>query len=79
LQYSPLALWVAASGLFNPPFSLPAALAWILDPIRNVFRTRDLKFVLKQLAALDQRFAHVNQKYKWDEWSTDFDEYMYKA
>ena len=79
LQDSPLALWVVGSALSNPPFSLPVALTWICDPIRHVFRTRELNFVLKQLTALGQRFLHVNQKYKWDEWSNDFDEDMYKA
>jgi hypothetical protein len=46
---------------------------------QDVFRTRNLKFVLAQLAVLDRRFVHISQKYKWNTWSTDFYETLYQA
>jgi len=56
-------------------------LASTLDPIKQVFATRDLDLVLKRLAVFDRRFTNINQKYDWDNWSTDLDfwECVYEA
>lgn len=48
-------------------------MASTLDLIKQVFATRDLDLVLKRLAVFDRRFTHINQKYDWDNWSTNLD------
>lgn len=45
----------------------------MLKPLRNLFATRDIDFVLNRLAVFDRRLAYINQKYDWYIWSADFD------
>jgi hypothetical protein len=51
----------------------------MLDPLRSLVATREIHFVLNRLAVLDQRFAHINEKYDWDSWSADFECQVYQA
>jgi hypothetical protein len=80
-RYHPLAYWIVASSLHNTTGAPFDALASTLDPIKKVFATRDLDLVLKRLAVFDRRFTNINQKYDWDNWSTDLDfwECVYEA
>ncbi|KAH6696538.1 hypothetical protein BKA61DRAFT_662440 [Leptodontidium sp. MPI-SDFR-AT-0119] len=83
-RYRPLAHWIVANSLGDsdelpyPPVSL---IDFALNPIKDVFATRSLSFVLGQLAVLDQRLRHVNRAYDWTRWSTDlgFLEVVYQA
>lgn len=43
------------------------------DLVQNLFATRNLDLLLERLPVLDRRFQQINQKYNWDEWSTDLD------
>jgi hypothetical protein len=60
---------IVASSLHNTTCAPYDALASTLDPIKQVFAKRDLDLILKRLAVFDRRFAHINQKYDWDNWS----------
>lgn len=51
-RYHPLAHWIVASSLYNTTRAPYDALASTLDPIKNLFTTRNLDFVLKRLAVL---------------------------
>jgi hypothetical protein len=76
-RYHLVAYWIVASSLQNTTCAPYDALASTLDPIKQVFATRDLDLVLKRLAVFDRRFTHINQKYDWDNWSTDLDFWEY--
>jgi hypothetical protein len=80
-RYHPLAYWIVASSLHNTTGAPYDALASTVEPIKKVFATRDLDLVLKRLAVFDRRFININQKYDWDNWSTDLDfwEFVYEA
>ncbi|PVH75955.1 hypothetical protein DL98DRAFT_642514 [Cadophora sp. DSE1049] len=68
-----LAHWIVASSLANSPYPLEMALASILDPVKNLFATRNLDLVIRRLLVLDQRFQQIHQGYNWGEWSKDLD------
>lgn len=74
-QHHPLAHWIVASSLLltqDAPFD-----ALAVTPIKTVFETHDISHVLKQLAAINHGFAHVNRMYDWQMWSTDLDFWEY--
>lgn len=51
-RYHPLGHWIVASSLYNTTRAPYDALTSTLDPIKNLFTTRSLDFVLKRLAVL---------------------------
>ncbi|KAH7317262.1 hypothetical protein BKA65DRAFT_557458 [Rhexocercosporidium sp. MPI-PUGE-AT-0058] len=51
-RYHLLAHWIVASSLYNTARAPYDALASTLDPIKNLFTTRNLDFVLKRIAVL---------------------------
>jgi hypothetical protein len=59
-RYHLFSYLIVASSPYNTPYPLHIALALILDPVKNLFVTRNLDFVLKRLAVLHRRFIHIN-------------------
>ncbi|PVH68503.1 hypothetical protein DL98DRAFT_578790 [Cadophora sp. DSE1049] len=76
-RYYLLARWIVASSFQHSTIALYDALATKLELIETIFATYDFDLVLTRLAALDRRFAHVNQRYNWQKWSTDLDFWHY--
>jgi hypothetical protein len=65
--------------LVQYPVSARGHLGLNARPTKKFGRDTQNPLCTQRLAILDQRFAHINEKYDWDNWSTDFESQVYQA